>query len=359
MSTQKPFAAVIGLGLIGGAAAKCLSQTYHLIGYDPNRAFLEAALQEGVLQEGYSEPNDRLAVCSIVYLAAPVHVCCQLCNILPQWLAPETVVTDLCSTKQQIIDCALKNKLRFVGGHPMAGSEQSGYAASHPRLMENAYYLVVPSHPEDTEAIDLICRIAQQLFLAIPLVLSPQQHDKAVGLISHLPHAVSASLVNLVRREDTSNHLLQKIAAGGFRDITRISSSDPALWNGICSSNRRILAELLEEMAGDLTNFSRLLKTDRPVTGLFQTAKEYRDEIEGGLKNEQGYELRMDVEDKPGVIGQVAALLGTENINITNINISNSREFEGGVLRVRVKYQEDVTRAVTLLSRQGYHVKTH
>ncbi|MDY4977139.1 MAG: ACT domain-containing protein, partial [Clostridia bacterium] len=110
---------------------------------------------------------------------------------------------------------------------------------------------------------------------------------------------------------------------------------------------------------GDLTNFSQLLKTDRPVTGLFQTAKEYRDEIEGGLKNEQGYELRMDVEDKPGVIGQVAALLGTENINITNINISNSREFEGGVLRVRVKYQEDVTRAVTLLSRQGYQVKTH
>lgn len=359
MNKQKPLAAVIGLGLIGGSAAKCLAKEYQVIGYDPNHFFLQTALQEGVLQEGYYDPNSRLADCTIIYLAAPVQACCNILQTLPQLVTPKTIVTDLCSTKQEIISCAIQNKLRFVGGHPMAGSEQSGYTASHTRLMENAYYLVVPSNTEDHQAINLVCQIANKLFRAIPLILSPQQHDMAVGLISHLPHVVSASLVNLVRQQDTPDHLLQKIAAGGFRDITRISSSDPSLWNGICISNCRVLSGLLEQMANDLTLFSQQLRENHPVTSLFQSAKEYRDEIEGGLKNEQGYELKMDVEDRPGVIGQIATLLGAKGINITNINISNSREFEGGVLRVRVKYQEDVARAIKLLQQQGYYAKTN
>lgn len=357
-ATKKPFAAVIGLGLIGGSAARCLKDRYRVIGYDPNPGAIQAALDAHVLHEGYKEPNSRLSDCGIIYLGAPVHVCCKLCEILPQFITPGTIVTDLCSTKREIAASALKNHLRFVGGHPMAGSEQSGFSASHTGLMENAYYLVVPILPEDTQAVETVCSIAKELFRAIPVVLSAQQHDKAVGLISHLPHVLSASLVNLVRQEDTQNHLLQKIAAGGFRDITRIASSDPLLWNGICTSNRDILANLLDQTAEYLTDFSSRLKEGSPVTNLFQSAKEYRDEIEGGLKNEQGYELLMDVADKPGVIGQIAALLGKKDINIININISNSREFEGGVLRVRIKRQEDVARAKELLRQQGYDVKT-
>ena len=354
---QKPYAAVIGLGLIGGSAAKCLKKEYQVIGYDPNQASLQTALETGIICEGYATPNHQLSKCDIVYLAAPVHICCRLCKDLAKFVGERTVVTDLCSTKREIVKSASDNGLRFVGGHPMAGSEQSGFSSSHTGLMENAYYLVVPVSHQDREAIKLVSHIAKELFRAIPLELTPREHDKAVGLISHLPHALSASLVNLVKREDTSNHLLQKIAAGGFRDITRISSSDPELWNSICSSNRDILAELLEQTADYLSDFSEKLKKNQPITELFQKAKEYRDEIEGGLKNEQGYELMMDVEDKPGVIGQIATLLGNHRINITNISISNSREFEGGVLRVRIKRQEDVQKAITLLEQNNFHAK--
>ncbi len=354
---QKPFAAVIGLGLIGGSAAKCLQEEYQVIGYEPNQASLQSALDTGIICEGYLEPNDRLSQCKIVYLAAPVHICCRLCKDLANYVGRTTVVTDLCSTKREIVKSACDYGLRFVGGHPMAGSEQSGFSASHTGLMENAYYLIVPASQQDRDAIELVSRIAKELFHAIPLELTPQEHDKAVGLISHLPHILSASLVNLVKQEDSPNHLLQKIAAGGFRDITRISSSDPELWNSICSSNRDILADLLKQTAHFLGDFSDKLKKNQAVTELFRHAKKYRDEIEGGLKNEQGYELMMDVEDKPGVIGQIATLLGNYGINITNINISNSREFEGGVLRVRIKKQEDVKNAITLLEQNNFYAK--
>ncbi len=354
---QKPYAAVIGLGLIGGSAAKCLQENYQVIGYDPNQASLQAALKTGVIYEGYLDPNERLSQCEIVYLAAPVHVCCRLCKELAKFVGEKTVVTDLCSTKREIVKSAVESQLRFVGGHPMAGSEQRGFGASYTGLMENAYYLIVPVSHQDREATELVSRIAKDLFHAIPLELTPEEHDKAVGLISHLPHALSASLVNLVKHEDTPNHLLQKIAAGGFRDITRISSSDPELWNSICNSNRDILADLLKQTADFLSDFSEKLEQNQAVTEVFQVAKEYRDEIEGGLKNEQGYELMMDVEDKPGVIGQIATLLGNHRINITNISISNSREFEGGVLRVRIKRQEDVQKAITLLEQNNFHAK--
>lgn len=350
----KPYAAVIGLGLIGGSAAQCLKENYQVIGYDTNSETLRQALRTGVITEGYPAPNSRLTACDLVYLAAPVNICCQLCSVLPDFVGETTVVTDLCSTKREILHKAEEAHLRFVGGHPMAGSEQSGFTASHPDLMENAYYLIVPLHPKDQEATDLITEIAENTFRAIPLELSPQMHDRAVGLISHLPHALAVSLVNLVRVQDTPDHLLQKIAAGGFRDITRIASSDPFLWNTICSGNHDILADLLEQTAHSLTDFSDRLRKQLPVTELFRNAKQYRDEIESGLKNERGYELMMDVEDKPGVIADVSTLLSQAGINIINISISNSREYEGGILRVRIKRRQDVELAKQILNQNGY-----
>ena len=352
-TNHPPLAAVVGLGLIGGSIAKALSKTYCVIGYDPDQITCQQGIKTGVLTEAYAAPNQRLQDCTVVFLAAPPSLCPALLQLIGALVTPATLITDACSVKEEIVSCAQNAHLRFIGGHPMAGSEKSGFAASDSLLMENAYYLLTPYQPDpDGEA--LLHNIVQECFHAIPLTVSPKQHDLAVGLISHLPHAVSATLVNLVQQHDTPEHLLQKIAAGGFRDLTRISSSSPELWNGICSENRENLSELLDEMASMLQAFSRSLRQNKPVIDRFRTAKSYRDEIETGRHQEQGYEIKVAVSDRPGAIPHITELLSRKSINLSNLHISHSREFEGGALRLRLTKREDIPAALDLLRQNGY-----
>ena len=346
---------VIGLGLIGGSAARCLSRIFDVIGVDSDPHTLDLAVAAGVIREGYTEVSACLSECDLIYLALPVLEAQKVCAMLRGIVKAGTVVTDLCSTKAELTAYMEQfcPDICFVGGHPMAGSEKSGFDASAAYLFENAYYIVTPSKTSTDVAIELISQIAREQFGAIVLSMTAAEHDFAIGLISHLPHVAASALVRTVEQHDDSRRILQTLAAGGFRDITRIASSDPRMWQNICLSNRDGLRKLLRSYRDELDAFDALLERGdaHALLEYFCGSKQYRDEMNENVRGmiPKTYELIMDIEDKPGIIGRVATLLGAHGVNIKNIAISNSREFEGGILRIQLRDKKDYDMACALL----------
>ena len=195
---------------------------------------------------------------------------------------------------------------------------------------------------------------------AIPLVLGYEQHDYATAAISHLPHVIAYSLVNLVRESDDENEIMKTIAAGGFKDITRIASSSPVMWENICLSNQEQILKLLDNYIHTLEVMrTNIADADSPaLLDAFTAAKDYRDSItitaKGALKNV--YELYIDLIDETGGIATVATILASNNLSIKNIGIIHNREFEGGVLRLEMYDGESLALAVALLKKHHYTI---
>ena len=192
---------------------------------------------------------------------------------------------------------------------------------------------------------------------SITLQLHPDEHDFATAAISHLPHVISASLVNLVRSSDR-DEVLKTIAAGGFRDITRISSSSPEMWQHICKSNKKAIIQLLDLYNEELTSFRNAIDTsdDEGLNQLFSSAKDYRDSLplrKTGVLG-KAFVLYSDLRDEAGQIATVATILANNGISIKNIGIIHNREFEEGVLSIELYNQKDYQKAGDLLSRHGY-----
>ncbi len=358
---------IIGLGLIGGSIAKAIrskTDIRTIIGIDPNDNVLRDAIEEGVISSGYNAFVPQINESDIIFLCTPVsHTLELIKSILPQ-LNKNCLITDVGSTKSQLIrdidgiDGIDKN-FHFVGGHPMAGSEKSGFSASSAHLFENAYYIITPCSKTSSKDLQTIKMLVEMLG-GIPIELSPELHDKVTGAISHVPHIISAALVNLVEGLDSSNQYMQKLAAGGFKDITRISSSSPEMWHSICFSNGQAITEILDSYINILQSFKGHLAENKndSIYNFFSSAKAYRDNMASKITGliPGTYELIIDVVDKPGIIGEVATILGSNNINIKNINVTNSREFEGGVLIVTLPDSKSLQKAEQILSHNDYKI---
>ena len=215
----------------------------------------------------------------------------------------------------------------------MAGSEKTGYEHSTDHLLENAYYIITPSMGWDKgvsqrawEHLDQngrrIVAVAEAIG-AIPLVLDYKEHDKVVAAISHLPHLVASSLVNLVREHDTEAGIMKQVAAGGFKDITRIASSSPEMWEAYISSLTRVLKAVKSH-------------DSQTICRLFETSRDYRNSISDRAKGsvEPSYEFTVDVADEVGAISTISVILAAKGISIKNIGINNNRERGEGVLKI-------------------------
>ena len=248
---------------------------------------------------------------------------------------------------------------QFIGGHPMAGSERIGYLNAKASLLENAYYILTPTKEVSNEATIQYKELVVKLG-AIPLLLDAKEHDYITAAISHLPHVIASSLVNLVKDKDSEDGIMKLIAAGGFKDITRIASSSASMWQQICLTNTDNIVELLDSYIHSLTTIREELKhhNDDALYSLFEDARIYRDSFinasSGPIKI--SYSINIDIADEPGALASIATILALNGISIKNIGIVHNREFEEGVLKIEFYEEQEITKAKTVLSSKGYNI---
>ncbi len=351
----------IGFGLIGGSIAKALRASLpdvRIIVYDVNKATLEQALREGVANQAVRSIDISFSGCNYIFLCAPVSVNDENLITLKQFLSPSCTLTDVGSVKGGIhrhIE-ALGLSAQFIGGHPMAGSERFGYPNSKARLLENAYYILTPSKETSAEKLEGYRNLVAAMG-AIPLVLDAAWHDFVTAAISHLPHIIASSLVNLVKESDSPDGTMKMVAAGGFKDITRIASSSPDMWQQICLTNTDNIVRLLDHYIEALSAVRDKLngRDARVLYYFFNNARIYRDSFieasSGPIK--KSYSLTIDIADETGALASIATMLALNNISIKNIGIVHNRELEEGALRIEFYEEKDITSASQILQSRG------
>ena len=262
--TQKKVIGIIGLGLIGGSIARALKRknNYVIYAYDRQETYLKSALKDGIIDKSCS--IDELNSCDIVFVCVPVYIMEQVLTKIMPVLKPHCILTDVGSTKGDVASLVYKLGIddRFIGGHPLAGSEKHGYEASKANLFENAFYCLTPFSKTRKKDIEILKAVISDMG-AIPLEMTPEIHDRVTAAISHVPHVIAALLVNLVGKLDCEDNLMKTIAAGGFKDITRIASSSPDLWAGICLSNKDVILEILSQFSEIFNEFKGYLKNEQ------------------------------------------------------------------------------------------------
>ena len=355
---------IIGLGLIGGSLARALNERLGIIDITAVNRSCEAidlAVGDGSIRRGFNEINEYVYKSDIIFICTPVKRAIEYIDKLAGKVKPGCIITDVGSTKGEIVNHidTMVHPPCFIGGHPMAGTEKTGYASGFTHLFENAYYVLTPCISTPQTAVDLMVEIVKGIG-AIPVVLDAGEHDRITGGISHVPHIIASALVNMVRELDGPDGNMQMLAAGGFRDITRIASSSPEMWENIISSNRHEIRMLLNYLETVLQRFKNNLESNnsQAILEFFGSAKKFRDSMSSVTRGliSPSFELIVDVVDKPGIIGEIATILGKNNINIKNINVTNSREFEQGCLKITLADMESVNIAFDLLIYTGYKV---
>ena len=352
----------ISLGLIGGSIALAIRQICpdaRIVACARRQSTLDEALAAGAIDEGTTEINGLFSDCDMIFLCAPVAVNNKFLEQLRPILSEKTIITDVGSVKGSIHEAVSRLGLdsHFIGGHPMAGSEKTGFSNASPILLENAYYILTPTETVAREAVAEYYSLVKKMG-AIPLILNNQEHDYVTAAISHVPHLVAAALANLVHDHDSANETMKMIAAGGFKDITRIASSSPEMWESICMSNTENIADLLDDYISSLQTISRAVRTRQTgfTHDLFTASREYRDSFadlpKGPIK--KIFACYVDIPDEAGAIASLATLLAKADISIKNIGIIHNREFEEGVLRVEFYDQTASDEAVALLQSLHY-----
>ena len=352
----------IGFGLIGGSIAKGLKRAcpeIKIMAYMRTRSKLEQAKQDKIVDVILDGIDETLNSCDLIFLCTPVEYNAQYLSAVRPYLKSGAVITDVGSTKTDIHRevASLGMESCFIGGHPMAGSEKTGYENATDRLLENAYYIITPTSESKEEDTRRLVTIAE-LIGAIPIVLDYREHDRIVAAISHLPHIVASSLVNLVKDSDNREELMKRLAAGGFKDITRIASASPEMWEQICMTNTENIVAMLEAYIGSLQEILGQLKVQdkQAVYRLFDTSKTYRNSISESSKGSVApeYSFTVDVADEPGAISTLSVILSARGISISNIGINHNREHGEGALKIVFYDEESRNNAWTQLLKYNY-----
>jgi prephenate dehydrogenase len=359
--------AIFGVGLIGGSLALCFKGKAGLrvVGYSNRQSSADKYVARGVVDAATTSVEEAASDADYIFLCVPVGKLDEyLRQLAAMKLKPGCIITDVGSTKASVAASARSISLQsgavFIGGHPMAGGEKSGVEAANEMLFENALYVLTPEPDAPEEAVEKLKGLLAHTRAQIVQV-EPELHDEIVGAISHLPHVIAVQLVNQVREYNESNTLYQVLAAGGFRDITRIASSDPVMWRDILVDNRKVIIRLLQEWRDGTNRFISMLERGdaAQIEEAFRTSGEFRSQFHERRKGAIGavYECYIDVPDHPGIIGRIATELGNARINLSNLQIIESREDVPGILRLSFRAQDDLDRAVTLLGVLGFEAK--
>ncbi|MCP4221989.1 MAG: prephenate dehydrogenase/arogenate dehydrogenase family protein [Actinomycetia bacterium] len=323
-------ATVVGTGLIGGSVGLALRRRgWHVSAVDVDAEVAAEAVRIGAADEIGLDPASELVV-----IAAPVGAVAELA--IEALEKTSAVVTDVGSTKNSI--CQAVDNPRFVGGHPMAGSEQDGLAGAVGDLFDGAMWVLTPLETTDESAFATV-RAVVRSFGTETLALPPDVHDELVAHVSHVPHLTAAALMNLADVASIEHRALLRLAAGGFRDMTRISAGRPSIWPDICVANGPAIVEGLDDLIGALNSVRRLVvEQDRAgIMDLLTAARSARINLPVGFgPADDLVELAVPIPDRPGEIAAIATLAAELDVNIFDLEISHSGEGRQGIMLIVV-----------------------
>lgn len=352
--------AIIGLGVIGGSLALALRQWHpgiRITGYARERA-LRAARDKNIADAYSSSIAETVAHADLVFICTPVHTILELLPEIAAAVPPDAIVTDVGSTKEAVCLYAKKlfrKKGIFIGGHPMAGSEGSGIAFADPLLFQNAVYVLCP--PAGADSAPLAALLAS--FGARVMIMKPLEHDRIAACISHVPQLVAVALMNLAGGKNRKNEAYLQLAAGGFRDMTRIASSPYAMWNDILATNTKQIRGALSGLQEILFRFENHL-TSRDLASFgrdFTKAKTLRDAIPKNVKGFLAplFDVYVKAEDHPGSLADITVALARNGVNIKDIELLKIREGESGTFRMGFATAAEADRAIAVLAK--IHIK--
>jgi prephenate dehydrogenase len=318
-------AAIVGVGLIGGSIGMALRRAgWHVTGRDRDPERAARAVELGALDAVGDDPDAEL-----VFVATPVGA---IAAEARKALATGAVVTDVGSVKAPVVAAA--DHPRFVGGHPMAGSEQEGVEGADASLFEGATWVLTPTPTTDPDAYLRVRGVVSSLGADV-VAVAPERHDALVAVVSHVPHLTAAALMGLAADAATEHATLLRLAAGGFRDMTRIAAGHPGIWPDICAENREAICAVLDRLAATLTSLRETVAAgDRDaLLALLEKARHARVNLPARVSHpEDLVEVRVPVPDRPGVLAEVTTLAGELGVNIVDIEIAHSAEGDRGVL---------------------------
>ena len=280
-----PVVAIVGVGLIGGSLALALKEAGvagHILGFDLDAHNLAQALQLRVIDHACTGPEELFAA-DLIFLATPVLAMPAALAAIAPHLKPGAILTDGGSVKGAVISALeplLPPNLRYVPGHPISGTERSGATAAFATLYRGKRCILTPTERTDPQALALVTALWQAVGSEV-MLMDAEKHDRILAAISHLPHMVAYALVNAVGAYDRYEENILLYSAGGFRDFTRIASSDPTMWRDIALSNRDALLEMIERFEADLSQLKEAIRTaDAPALhSYFLRSKLNRDAI--------------------------------------------------------------------------------
>lgn len=354
----------IGLGLIGGSIVKTTKRIHpdiRIIALSGHQSTITQAYREGLIENEQNASLEDFADCDYIFLCAPVQQNVMYIRQLRDKIKEGCILTDVGSVKGDIHRAVAELGMedRFIGGHPMAGSEKTGISNATSYLLENAYYIITPGKTAPAASVDEFRQFISSLG-AVPMILDYDAHDAATAAISHLPHVIASALVNFVAQSDDEEQTMKTIAAGGFKDITRIASSSPVMWEEICLSNRTQLLHMIDSYQEHINAVREKIASSEAegIHEFFQRAKDYRDSLAISPKGpiRAAFELYCDLIDEAGGIATIATILASNNLSIKNIGIIHNREFEDGVLKIEMYDQNAYRSAIDLLRRYHYTV---
>jgi prephenate dehydrogenase len=347
-------ALVVGTGLIGGSIALALRRRgWHVSGVDADAERARQALATGAVDAVGDDPDAEVAFVAVPAAAVAGEVARLLSDPNRR---PDAVVTDVSGVKTAIVEAA--DQPRFIGGHPMAGSEQIGLGGADPDLFAGAVWVLTPTATTDLGAFDRLKGVVMSLGADV-LVLSPGDHDRLVAVVSHVPHLVAATLMNAASVGAQQDGTLLRLAAGGFRDMTRVAAGHPDIWPDICAENAAAIVPALDALVADLRAMrARVVERDREaLLAELQRASAARRNLPARVaRPDHLAELRIPVPDRAGVLAEITSLAADAGIGIFDIEIAHSAEGPRGVLILVVDDAEATTLAAAVES-HGYRCR--
>ena len=357
---------VIGLGLIGGSMALSLKNTgedFKITGYDIEGEAMNIAKYRNVIDIIAGDYKEAASDADLIIIATPISKIVEVVENIKDYLKKGAIITDVGSAKEKIvqkISKILPEGVFFIGGHPMAGSENEGILSATPELFRNTFYILTPTDITVSEPLVILHSLFTKIGAKV-ISMDPREHDENVALISHLPHILSTNLVDMIDDEQKKMKNLFKLCAGGFRDMTRIAAANTKMWLDISLENKDVLIKTVDNYIKYLTKFNKYLqqRDSESIKNHYLKAQKARVNLPKYVDKDISklYELRVSMTDRAGVLSEITQAISSVGINIEDISIFHSTEFSGGgILKVLVQGEDAGNITKEAIEKTGYKV---